>query len=312
MATFSFEVTADEAGRRLDVALVRRLDGLGRAGAKKLVEQGGVRVNGRKVRKGAVLARGDLVEVVDLPGGADFAAEPDATVPLELVLEDPSFVVVSKPAGVPTHPLHPGETGTAAGGLVARYPEMAEVGYSRREPGICHRLDNDTSGLLLAARTAQAFERLTEQLKSGAIDKRYQALCIGRLSAPRIVDLPIANDPKNRRVVRVCEDPRDVLRLGGRDALTEVLEARPMGRFTFVEVRACTARRHQVRAHLAAIGHPLAGDELYGGPPLPGLHGHFLHASMLTFAHPVTGEKVEVRAGLPEHLEAVMAAAGSA
>ncbi len=310
MATFSFEVTADEAGRRLDVALVRRLDGLGRAGAKKLVEQGAVRVNGKKVRKGAVLARGDVVEVTDLPGGADFDAEPDPAVPLEIVVEDPAFVVASKPAGVPTHPLHAGETGTAAGGLVARYPEMAGVGYSRREPGVCHRLDNDTSGLLLAARDDAAFERLTEQLKSGSMDKRYLALCAGRLSAPRTIDLPIANDPKNRRVVRVCEDPRDIVRLGGRDALTEVLTARPMGRFTFVEVRACTARRHQVRAHLAAIGHPLAGDELYGGPPLPGLDGHFLHASLLAFAHPVTGAPVEARASLPDRLEAVMEAAG--
>lgn len=309
VATFSFEVTADEAGRRLDVALVRRLDGIGRAGAKKLIEQGVVRVNGRKIRKGAVLARGDFVELLELPGGADFAAEPDLAVPLEVVLEDASFVVVSKPAGVPTHPLRPGELGTAAGGLVARYPEMAGVGYNRREPGICHRLDNDTSGLLLAARTPEAFDRLTAQLKRGAIDKRYQALCAGRVSAPRLIDLPIANDPRNRRIVRVCEDPRDVVRLGGRDALTEILEARPMGRFSFVEVRARTARRHQVRAHLAAIGHPLAGDELYGGPPLPGLLGHFLHASRLVFAHPVTGADVDARAELPEAFEAVAAAA---
>jgi 23S rRNA pseudouridine1911/1915/1917 synthase len=306
VSSFSFEVTADEAGRRLDVALVRRLEGLGRAGAKRLVEQGAVQVNGRKVRKGAVLARGDLVEITELPGETDFAAVPDPGLSLEVLFEDAEVVVVCKPAGVPTHPLRAGEAGTAAGALVARYPEMAEIGYSRREPGVCHRLDNDTSGILLAARTARAFERLTAELKAGGIDKEYVALCVGRLRAPRLVDFPIAGDPKNPRVVRVCQDPRDTVRLGGREALTEVLRAEPIGRFTRVEVSAHSARRHQVRAHLAAVGHPLAGDELYGGPPLPGLDGHFLHASMLAFTHPSTGERVEVRAELPPRLEAVL------
>jgi 23S rRNA pseudouridine1911/1915/1917 synthase len=306
VSSFSFEVTADEAGRRLDVALVRQLPGLGRAGAKKLVEQGAVRVNGRKVRKGAVLARGDLVEITALPGATDFEAEPDPSLALEVLLEDADVVVVSKPAGVPTHPLKPGETGTAAGGLLARYPEMAEVGYSRREPGICHRLDNDTSGILLAARTKEAFDRLTAELKAGGIDKEYVALCFGRLGAPRLVDFPIAGDPKNPRVVRVCQDPRDTIRLGGREALTEVLRSIPVGRFSRVDASARSARRHQVRAHLAAIGHPLAGDELYGGPEVEGLDGHFLHASMLAFTHPRTGERVEVRAALPPRLEAVL------
>ncbi len=308
MSSFSFEVTADEAGRRLDVVLVRRLSGLGRAGAKKLVEEGAVRVNARRVRKGAVLARGDLVEITELPGATDFTAEPDPSVPLEVLLEDPSFVVVATPAGVPTHPLRAGETGTAAGGLLARYPELVEIGYSGREPGICHRLDNDTSGLLLAARTKEAFERLTAELKAGSVDKEYVALAFGLLRAPRIIDVPIANDPKNPRVVRVCQDPRDTVRLGGREALTEVLRSAPLGRFSRVDVRARSARRHQVRAHLAAIGHPLAGDELYGGPPLPGLDGHFLHASMLAFTHPTTGQRVEVRAELTPRLEAVIEA----
>jgi 23S rRNA pseudouridine1911/1915/1917 synthase len=307
VSSFSFEVAADEAGRRLDVALVRQLPGLGRAGAKRLVEQGAVRVTGRRVRKGAVLARGDLVEITELPGATDFEAEPDASLSLEVLIEDPDFVVVGKPAGVPSHPLRAGEMGTAAGALVARYPEMAGVGYSRREPGICHRLDNDTSGLLLAARTKEAFERLTAELKAGGIDKEYIALCYGRLAAPRLMDLPIANDPKNPRVVRVCQDEREVVRFGGREALTEVLRSTPVGRFTRIEVRARSARRHLVGAHLASIGHPLAGDELYGGPPVDGLEGHFLHASMLCFTHPRTGRRVEVRAELPPRLEDVIA-----
>lgn len=310
MGKFSFEVSVDEAGKRLDVALVRRLPNLGRAGAKRLIDRGLVEVNGRKVRKGGVLARGDEVMLLELPDGSDFSAEPDPNVPLELCYEDESVVVVSKPAGVPTHPLRALELGTAAGGLLARYPEMLEVGYGRREPGICHRLDNDTSGLLLAARTQQAFEGLTAQLRAGTMDKRYLALASGRLAAPRTIDTPIANDPKNRRAVRVCDDARDALRLGAREALTEVIDSKPRGRFCMVEVRACAARRHQVRAHLASIGHPLAGDELYGGAPLPGLTRHFLHASKLGFDHPVTGARVEVDAPLTPDLVAVLDALG--
>jgi 23S rRNA pseudouridine1911/1915/1917 synthase len=281
MAGFELEVTEEEAGLRLDVLLARRLETLSRARAKALIEAGEVRVAGRRAKKSHVVSVGDRVSIVDVPGPVDFYATPDPTLELLVIRETDDYVIVEKPVGVPSHPLKEDELGTLAGALVARYPEMREVGYRRREPGILHRLDTDTSGLLLAARNEEAFARLRSALQSGRIEKRYLARCIGELSAPAVIDGPIANDPRDHRKVRVCRDPREIKRLGARPALTEVLSSTPAKHGSLVEVRANHARRHQVRAHLASIGHPLLGDTLYGGPELDAPKHHLLHAASI-------------------------------
>ncbi|MFW6050618.1 MAG: RluA family pseudouridine synthase [Myxococcota bacterium] len=304
-STVEMVVAEEEAGRRLDVFLVHRVPGVGRAAARRLVAEGKVRVNGRRAKKGEPVRAGDRVWLEQVPAVASFPAEPDPALPLRVCHEDARLVVVDKGAGVPSHPLRPGERGTVANALVARYPEMAAVGYGPREPGLVHRLDTGTSGLLVAARDARAFDELREALRAGGFDKRYVALCAGRLGAPRLVDFPIASARRNRRRVMVCPDPAEAARLDARPAETEVLEARPVGRNTLVTVRARTARRHQVRAHLAALGHPLVGDALYGGPALPGLARHFLHASYLRFPHPDGGE-VRVEAPLPADLQGIL------
>ncbi len=197
---------------------------------------------------------------------------------LEILLETDGYVVVDKPAGVPSHPLKEGELGTLAGALLARYPEMRGVGYSNREPGILHRLDTDTSGLMIAARDQETFDELRRMLQAGEIEKRYLARCTGIVPAPILIDAAIANDPRDRRKVRVCTDPREIKRLGALAARTEILSSTPAEQGSLIEVRANNARRHQIRVHLASIGHPLLGDSLYGGPP----HAHhLLHASSL-------------------------------
>ena len=278
MSVAELEIEETDAGQRVDVVLARRVPELSRARAKALIEEGAVRVDGRRVKKSYAVSVGDRVTLESIPRPVDFYAAPDPSLALEVLVENDGYVVVDKQAGVPSHPLKEGELGTLAGALVARYPEMRDVGYSKREPGILHRLDNDTSGLMLAARDQATFEALRKQLQAGQIEKRYLARCQGVVPAPILIDTPIANDPRDRRKVRACADPREIKRLHAQPAATEVLTSTPAEHGSLIEVRANNARRHQIRAHLASIGHPLLGDPLYGGPPLEPPARHLLHA----------------------------------
>ena len=305
----SFTVGDEDAGARLDLVLVRRTPDMSRSTARLLTEEGKVRVNGRRARKGAVVEAGDVVTLAERPVPSAFAARPDPALPLRVLHEDAHLVVVDKDAGVPCHPLRPDELGTVANALVARYPEMAGVGYRAREPGLVHRIDTDTSGVLLAARDAETFEALREALREGTLAKGYVALVEGALGAPTTLAFPLATHPRDPRRVLACVEERDAVRLRARDAITHVVEAETVGGFTRVRVEAPVAGRHQIRAHLAAAGHPLAGDRLYGGPAVSGLSRHFLHAASLRFTHPVTRREVRVEAPLPASLEAAVTAA---
>lgn len=204
-------------------------------------------------------------------------AEPDAA--LDVRLERPDLVVVSKPAGLPSAPLAPGERGTLVNALIARYPEMCALGWAEREPGLVHRLDTHTSGLLLAARTPASFELLVAALRSGKLEKRYAAVVRSQgLADTGAIDAALQPDPSRSGRVSTSS-VNDGYR---RDALTtfRVLERGP--RWALVEARASRAFRHQVRAHLASIGHPICGDSLYGGDGDPRLGArHALHASYI-------------------------------
>jgi 23S rRNA pseudouridine1911/1915/1917 synthase len=302
-------VPAPSEGARLDVFLRDHLAGLGRAAIRRLIGDGRVLLDARRatgrerVRAGQrVLVRGDV----------SAAALPDPSAPLELAYEDGACVVANKPAGMPCHPLAPGELGTLASALVARFPEMANFGYSAREPGIVHRLDTDTSGLVLAARTRPAFDALRAQLEAGAIDKRYLALCRGVPAAEHVgVPLHAALSARGPRV-HVTLD-RDLARSDTQAITTtivRVLSTHAGEAFALLEVKAERARRHQVRAHLAALGHPLAGDALYGGPSVPELAHHFLHAAELAFEHPDTRSSVRATAPLTANLRVVLGSLG--
>lgn len=303
------EIEPGEAGMRLDVVLVRRVPRMSRAKAREMVEAGAIRVNGRSPRKGLRLAPGDRVVLARAPAPSDFHARPDPRLPLAIVYEDAWIVVIDKPAGVPSHPLREHEVGTVASALVARYPETSGVGYRLREPGILHRLDTDTSGLLIAARDELTFATLRAALKEGRMDKRYLALVDGRVSAPRAIELAIAPHPRDSRRVVTLEAEQAMQLKGARAARTEIVSAEPSGVYTKVEVAASHATRHQVRAHLAAIGHPLVGDALYGGSALPGLSRHFLHASRIAFDHPHDGRAMAFRSPLPPELQSALDAA---
>lgn len=278
------EIQEQEAGSRIDRVLCSRLT-LSRAQVKRLFEAGEVRRNGRRADKGELVARGDRVEL-----GAelrDSRALPDQSIALDLRFEDAHLVVIDKPAGMPSHPLRPGELGCAANALLARYPEMAGTGYDDRQPGLVNRLDNDTSGLLLAARSPATFAALRSALEEGRIEKSYLALVTRPLRAQSI-ELALAPSPRHRARVEV--NPL------GKPAQSVVHACRPHGELFLLEVRSTRAYRHQIRAHLAAIGSPIVGDALYGGT-----FGkrHYLHASGIAFAHPVTGEAIELRSEPP-------------
>ncbi|MBN1652893.1 MAG: RluA family pseudouridine synthase [Deltaproteobacteria bacterium] len=297
-----FVVSHSETGLRLDLLLVRRVPEVSRAGVRRLIERGMVRVNGRIRSKGNPVREGDRITLEQRPAKNMVSAIADRNLKLQVCFEDAYLVVVEKPAGIASHPLRPGELGSAAAALLARYPEMAEVGYHPREPGLVHRLDNDTSGLLLAARNQTTFEKLRIALKTHQIDKRYIALCRGELTAPLRIEAKLAVSRRGRRVVKVVADAHPK----GRYAVTEILESEAKAGFSLVQIRVFSAVRHQIRAHLAARGHPLAGDTLYRGPRVAGLGRQFLHASELRFNHPETGGLIHVSSPLPPELSRVL------
>jgi 23S rRNA pseudouridine1911/1915/1917 synthase len=305
-------VTAAHAGKRLDLFLIDALPELSRARTRTLLENGQVRVNGRRARKGDPVAEGAEVVVEGELPPQDFDAIPSPEMSLLVRYEDAQVAVVEKPAGVATHPLRPDERNTLANAVAARFPETRGVGFHRREPGLLHRLDTDTSGLVIVARDAETFEALRAATKASEVTKRYLALAEGEVGADGVVDLPLVphrKDPK--RVEVVTEHVR--LRAGTKThaATTSYRVARRFEGFTLLEVEISAGYRHQVRAHLASIGHALVGDALYRGPAVPEAFGvtlerHFLHASEVLLKHPKTLAELRVVSPLPEDLAAVL------
>jgi len=306
-------VNEAQAGVRLDKLLLEVMPTLGRAGAKRLFEGGKVRLHeggaerGRRVAKGDVARAGDVISVEIEEAAQDGAALSDPDAPLTVVLETPEVVILDKPAGQPTAPLEPGERGTLANALVARYPECAGIGFSSREPGLCHRLDTETSGLVLAARTREAFEVLTRAIKEERLDKRYLLVCASKdLPESGTIEIPLAPHPKDRRRVYPCVHPRDVARYSPRPARTTYKRLSERGEWALVEARAGKATRHQIRAHFAALGYPLAGDVLYGGESVPGLGRHALHASRITWSGDASVPAFSVSSPLPADIAGIV------
>lgn len=301
VTTTPHTLAVDDAhsGHRLDHFLREWLPQLSRVALRELFERGGVRVNGRPANKGSRLTAGDRVELVaavipEWPGPG-----PDHELPLRVLYEDEALIVVDKQAGVPSHALRAGELGTIVSALIARYPELERVGYRALEPGLLHRLDNDTSGVLIAARTQAAFETLRAAQQRGELRKRYVALVSG---VPSLGVEQAFLRAADRRDVVVRQDPFP----NAKAITTELVSTELHGAYSLVCIQVSSAARHQVRAHLAQLGHPIAGDRQYGGPPLEQLERHFLHASELTLPHPHDGRPVTFRAALPPELRKVL------
>jgi 23S rRNA pseudouridine1911/1915/1917 synthase len=288
------------AGERVD-RVVALLTGLPRSQVAELVATGRVRVTGEPVvTRGRRVEEGEVVEV-DLPPAVDSGLVADPTVDVAVVHADGDVIVVDKPAGLVVHPGAGQRGGTLVHGLLHRFPELAGVGDPAR-PGIVHRLDKGTSGLLVVARSARAYPVLTAQMKARAVERRYLALVHGLVEEGKgAVDAPVGRSGRDR--TRMAVSSR------GRPARTryEVLEryTDPVAA-TLLECRLETGRTHQIRVHLAAIGHPVAGDTRYGrGQPLP-MSRPFLHAHRLAFDHPADGERRHFESSLPADLEQVL------
>ncbi|HEX8790781.1 MAG TPA: RluA family pseudouridine synthase [Polyangiaceae bacterium] len=299
-------------GARLDKALAQLVPELSRARVRRAIELGVVRVNGRRLPKGGVVSRGDLVRI-DVASVADSPAVPTPDAPLQVLFETPQVVVVDKPAGQPTAPLRPGETGTLVNAVLGRYPELSPrdadtfVGHSAREPGVIHRLDTETSGAVIVARTAEVFDTLKVALREGKLDKRYLLVCAAEgLPDEGTIEFPLTNHPKDQRRVYACIHPRDVMRYEPRPAATRYRVLKRSGAWALVEARVGKALRHQLRAHFAAIGHPLAGDELYGGPVVRALGRHALHAARVTWPGGGGVDAFDVEIPLPKDMATLL------
>jgi 23S rRNA pseudouridine1911/1915/1917 synthase len=292
--TDSVELTVSDADgtSRLDIFLTSQVPDLSRSRGRALIKRGLVRVAGSVTKKPALrLAAGQVVTIMP--------AEPEPSnlvpwdVPLTVVYEDDELLVIDKPAGMTVHPApgHPNDT--LANAVIARWPDVTGVGESTR-PGIVHRLDADTSGLIVVAKTPRAHAGVAAQFADRSVDKHYTALVVGSLDQDEaVIEAPIGRSPRNRKKMAVVEN--------GRAASTGFRVIHRFNKSTMVDIKPATGRTHQIRVHFGSIGHAVVGDTVYGRAAHR-LARQFLHASALAFDHPVSGRRIELTSPLPEDL----------
>ena len=301
MGPISFVAGEEDAGTRLDVRLAVEEEVGSRAKAQRLIDAGLVTVDGRARPKSHVLARGNKVEVSPepAPNPADPAAA--ARVPFEVVYEDEHLLVVDKPAGVVVHPSAGHATGTLSQALAAR----GAAGGDPLRPGIVHRLDRDTSGLLVVAKSEPVHRALQDLIRQRALEREYVALVEGRPARSGTIDAPIGRDRVARKLISTRTD-------AGRAARTHFEVEEELPRTSLLKVTLETGRTHQIRAHMAAIGHPVVGDSAYGGGKSGerfGLTRQFLHSRYLRFRHPVRGALIACESKLPADLSRTLGSA---
>ena len=292
MGSILLRASEESKNQRLDAFLASSLDGLTRSQATRLIESGEVAVNGRAVSKSYKLAGGEDIAVT-LPEPEPVEAVPQ-DIPLDVVYEDADVIVVNKPSGMVVHPAPGHPDGTLVNALLYHCAgTLSGIGGALR-PGIVHRIDRDTSGLIIAAKNDAAHQYLSAQLADHTLARTYECIVVGKLREDRgTVDAPIARHPTDRKRMAVVA--------GGREAVThwEVIARYPG--YTHVRCRLETGRTHQIRVHMAYIGHPILGDTVYGAKKeVPGLTGQCLHAVGLRFLHPRTHEVMELSCPLPE------------
>ena len=292
-------LTADRAGERADAFLARSVPGLTRSAAQRLLEEGAVTLEGRPVKKNYKTAPGDQLEAV-LPDPEPVAILPQ-DIPLDVVYEDGDVIVVNKPVGLVVHPAPGHPDGTLVNALLYHCGNTLSGINGELRPGIVHRIDRDTSGLIIAAKNDRAHLALAAQLQDHSLARVYEAVAVGNLREDAgTVDAPIGRHPVDRKKMAI--DHRN-----GRPAVTHWSVLGRYPGYTHVECRLETGRTHQIRVHLASIGHPLLGDVVYGSKkPWPGLAGQCLHARKLRFVHPTTGKLVELECPLPDWFEKVL------
>ena len=299
METTILTATPEAAGQRLDAFLAEALPELTRSAAQRLIAEGQVAVDGKIPAKSLKLTGGETVSV-HLPEPEEAQALPE-DIPLDVVYEDDDVIVVNKPVGMVVHPAPGHSGGTLVNALLHHCGDsLSGIGGELR-PGIVHRIDRDTSGLIIAAKNDFAHQALSVQLQDHSLCRTYEAVVVGNLREDSgTVDAPIGRCPSDRKKMAV-------VRQGGRNAVTHWQVLERFSGYTYVRCRLETGRTHQIRVHMAYIGHPLYGDTVYGAKkPVPGMTGQCLHAVGLTFRHPRTGEMVELSCPLNEEFAAFL------
>lgn len=293
------DVGETDSGQRLDVFLAGENTELSRSHIQRLVADGLVEVNGQPARASYRVRQGDLV-VLRVPPPVELVAKPEP-IPLDIYYEDADVIVVNKPRGMVVHPAEGNCCGTLVNALLYHCRDLSGINGVKR-PGIVHRLDKDTSGLIMVAKNDAAHLELARQLKERLVTRRYLALVHGRLKEQAgVIDAPIGRDPRDRQRMAVVQK-------NAKHAVTNYRVLRRFNGYTYLECKLETGRTHQIRVHMAYIGHPVVGDPKYGPARAHfDLDGQFLHAAVLGFKHPRTGRTLEFEAPLPEVLEGVLA-----
>ena len=293
MERFELTVAAENAGERLDKYLSEQIEGLSRSSASRLIFEGKVTVGDAAVKKNYKTAEGDRITVLtDSPQPVDVLPE---DIPLDVVYEDEHLLVVNKPKGMVVHPAPGHFSGTLVNALMYHCRDGLSGINGELRPGIVHRIDKNTSGLLAVAKSDIAHAGLSEQIKEHSFTREYLAICYGNIKEEeRTVDAPIGRHKTDRK--RMC-----VTQLNSKPAVTHIKVLERYSGFTYILCRLETGRTHQIRVHLSYIGHPIAGDDVYGpSKVITQLNGQCLHAYKLGFIHPVTGEYLEFTADPPE------------
>ena len=305
----SWTVPAGFKEVRLDAFARRCLPHLSRRELEQAIVDKLFKINGRIAKKGTKLRPGDGLAFTGPDLWLAEEPSPAAGLRVPIIYEDSSLLVVNKPAGLATHGFSGREPVTLANFLVAMRPELCRVGRSRWEPGLVHRLDRETSGVLLVAKTQAAFEALRNQFRDRQITKRYLALVWGKTDASGTISYPLAHEPRDPRRMHalIAPVPR-AKRLKRWQAVTRLRKLADGPGLTLLEIEMETGVTHQIRVHLAAIGHAIIADALYGaaGSATFGLRRHFLHARSLRFVHPEQGVAMQVQADLPSDLQSVL------
>ena len=297
MEPVSFPLTVSEPGRA-DAVLAAALDGLTRSAAVRWLEEGRITQNGRALKKNARLRPGDEL-LISPPQPEPIGLTPQ-DIPLDVAYEDADVIVVNKPVGMVVHPAPGHPDGTLVNALLYHCKNSLSGINGELRPGIVHRIDRDTSGLIIAAKNDRAHLALAAQLQNHSLFRLYHAVAVGAFKEDSgAVSAPIGRHPADRK--RMAVTP------GGREAVTHWQVLDTQNGYSHITCRLETGRTHQIRVHMAYIGHPLLGDVVYGNKkPVPGLAGQCLHAARLTFTHPATGERMTVEAPLPEWFNAIL------
>ena len=300
METINFRVDQEEQGIRIDKYLASRLPDYSRSFLQKLVGEGQVLAEGKPVKSNYKISTGEQISL-SVPDAVEPEIVPEP-IPLDILYEDASLLVINKPKGMVVHPCPGHYSGTLVNALMYHCKDQLSGINGVMRPGIVHRIDRNTTGSLVVCKTDAAHRFLAQQLKDHSITRKYRAIVHGNLKEEEgTVNAPIGRHPVDRKKMAVNERC-------GRNAVTHYPVLERFGSFTYLECRLETGRTHQIRVHMASIGHPLLGDDVYGPSrcPIPGLTGQTLHAMTLGFIHPETGTYMEFEAPLPEYFESLL------